>query len=95
MVSLSSVKVNYQHNPVGIQSIEQIGWKLCSDQKNVLQLSYQLQLASDKDFHDLIYDSGITVSLSADFTLKNRFCRIEKHLFFLVFIFHAPLCAVS
>lgn len=62
MVSLSSVKVNYQHNPVGIQSIEQIGWKLCSDQKNVLQLSYQLQLASDKDFHDLIYDSGITVS---------------------------------
>lgn len=62
MVSLSSVKINDQQNPVGIQSIEQIGWKIHSDRKNVLQLSYRYQLASDKDFQNLIYDSGIVNS---------------------------------
>lgn len=62
MVSLSSVKINDQQNPVGIQSVEQIGWKIHSDRKNVLQLSYRYQLASDKDFQNLIYDSGIVNS---------------------------------
>lgn len=62
MVSLSSVIINDQHNPVGIQSVQQIGWKIHSDQRNVLQLGYHLQLASDKDFQDLLYDSGIVTS---------------------------------
>lgn len=62
MVSLSSVKVNYQHDPVGIRSVEQIGWKIHSDQKDVFQTGYHLQMASDKAFRDILYDSGMIAS---------------------------------
>lgn len=40
----------------------QFAWELVSDKKNVKQKSYELQIAKDADFTDLIYNSGKTES---------------------------------
>ena len=62
MLGVSRILINYQENPVGIEKIEQIGWVIESDQKNVIQKSYELQISRDETFDSLIYDSGVTDS---------------------------------
>lgn len=58
MVKILEIRINYQKNPTGIQEIEQIGWEIRSDERNVFQTAYKLQVALDKEFEQLIYDSG-------------------------------------
>lgn len=55
MVSVTKIRVNYLENPVGIQTVDQLGWVLVSDKSNVMQESYQLQIAHDSGFEDLIW----------------------------------------
>ena len=59
MVRLSSLRVNMQDEPVGIENIEQFSWTIISDRYNVKQESYELQIATDSRFRELYYDSGI------------------------------------
>lgn len=58
MVKVSEIRINYQKNPTGIEQIGQIGWKILSDQKNVFQKGYELQIAEEARFENLIYSSG-------------------------------------
>lgn len=77
MVRISKIMINYQENPVGIEKIEQIGWVIGSDQKNVSQKSYELQIAADSGFADLVYDSGkVDSSESAHVTLGPDECKL-------------------
>ena len=62
MVRLSSLSVNMQDEPVGIENIEQFSWTITSDRYNVKQESYELQIATDSRFRELYYDSGIMYS---------------------------------
>lgn len=57
MISISRILINFQENPIGIQELQQIGWNILSDKKNVIQKSYQLQIGTDERFTSLIYDS--------------------------------------
>lgn len=59
MVTVSLININYLENPVGIQKIEQIGWKIESDKKNVFQTRYKIQIALDKDFEQCIYETNM------------------------------------
>lgn len=62
MVKISRVTVNYQENPVGIEKLEQIGWKFTDEKRNVVQKAYELQIAGDLAFEELLYDSGRVAS---------------------------------
>lgn len=71
MVNISKILINYQENPVGIERIEQVGWSMVSDQQNVIQYSYELQIAEDEEFAQQIYDSGrVESEVSAHVTPK-------------------------
>ncbi len=58
MVKIDRIRINYQDDPVGIDRINDISWKILSEQRDVFQKSYRLQIAENADFTDLLYDSG-------------------------------------
>ena len=47
-----------KNNPIGIDSkVVKISWQLESNNRNVKQLAYQLQVAKDRDFEIIMFDS--------------------------------------
>lgn len=58
MIKISSLKINYQQEPVGIRCVEQIHWQLYSEEPNVFQTSYEVQIASDNTFQNILYQTG-------------------------------------
>ena len=58
MIEVKELRVNNQVNPVGIGKIEVVGWKLVSSARNVRQKMYEIQIAEDRKFSCVIYDSG-------------------------------------
>ncbi len=62
MLTTDPVKVNYMLNPIGITGEPQFGWIIKSDRKNVIQKTYRLQIASDGNFNNMVYDSGVIES---------------------------------
>lgn len=58
MLKVKKIHMDYQVNPVGVEAMPQFGWELESDRRNVVQTSYRLQIAADRAFSELIYDSG-------------------------------------
>lgn len=54
--------MDYEKDPVGVEQMPQFGWEIESKRKNVIQKSYQLQIALDDKFQQLIYDSGVVNS---------------------------------
>ena len=53
MVKIGRIRINYQDNPVGIDRINDISWKILSEQRDVSQKSYRLQFAENAVFTDL------------------------------------------
>lgn len=63
MFVVYDVRTEYRKNPLGIDVKEpRISWKLKSDQKNVKQQTYHLQVSSDESFDEIIWDSGVIQS---------------------------------
>lgn len=58
MLAIKKIYMDYETAPVGVSHMPQFAWELVSDKKNVKQKSYELQIAKDADFTDLIYNSG-------------------------------------
>ena len=58
MLTINKIYMDYETAPVGVAHMPQFGWEFGSDRKNVKQESYQLQIAKDKTFQNLIFDSG-------------------------------------
>ena len=58
MLTVKTIYMDYETAPVGVSHMPQFAWELTSDKKNVKQESYELQIAKDADFTDLIYNSG-------------------------------------
>lgn len=59
MAEIYDLRINNQKNPIGIERIEEIGWKIHSDRRNVRQKSYEIQIAKDSEFRSKIFDSGV------------------------------------
>lgn len=59
MVKITKILINYQKRPIGLTSIDQVGWSIESDQKEVFQKSYHLQISEDSEFTKSVYDSGV------------------------------------
>lgn len=60
MLKITDIRVNYLENPAGIKGNIQVGWLLNSDNRNVVQTSYQVQIAKELDFNHPVFDSGET-----------------------------------
>lgn len=61
MTQATKLKVNYLERPMGIERVFQVGWQLASQERDVRQQSYRLQIA-EGDFATLLYDSGVVQS---------------------------------
>lgn len=58
MLKIGKVTMDYQDQPTGTAGMPQFGWVLLSDGRNVVQTAYQLQLAADACFQELLSDTG-------------------------------------
>jgi alpha-L-rhamnosidase len=62
MLKIERIHIDYETNPAGVTGSPQFGWEIVSEKRNVRQASYQLQLAKDNGFTDIVYDSGEVMS---------------------------------
>lgn len=62
MIRVYDLQVNGQKDPVGIERLEEIGWKMQSNRRNVKQKMYEIQIAADAGFDLLLYNSGKVLS---------------------------------
>ena len=58
MIEITEILINYQNAPVGIECVEQVGWKFCSNNRNVKQAAYQIQIAGDLNYTEILFDTG-------------------------------------
>ena len=59
MLNITKVLVDYEEQQIGITHVPQFSWAIKSDRRNVVQTSYQLQIALDTAFENVVYDSGV------------------------------------
>ncbi|MDO4272980.1 MAG: family 78 glycoside hydrolase catalytic domain [Eubacteriales bacterium] len=62
MLRITEILMDYENSQVGITHVPQFGWVLESDKRNVIQDSYELEIAKDICFTDKIYASGKVLS---------------------------------
>ena len=62
MLSVKELYMDYEKNPVGIDHVPQFGWIIEGSGRGIVQSGCQLQIASDKEFTGILYDSGMTDS---------------------------------
>ena len=59
MITIYDLKTNGMKNLLGTDKISPVfSWKLSSDETDVRQESYQIQVATDLNFKELVWDSG-------------------------------------
>ncbi len=64
-LKIYDLSVEHKKNPMGLETQNpRLSWKIRSEQKNVLQQAYRIQVASVRDFPttDLVWESGKTES---------------------------------
>lgn len=61
MLKITDLTTDYRNRPVGLDVSPRFGWKLQSDRKGVLQISYRIT-AIDSDTKQQIWDSGVVMS---------------------------------
>ncbi|WP_058308450.1 family 78 glycoside hydrolase catalytic domain [Gracilibacillus massiliensis] len=68
MLQVQDLRTEYRKNPIGIDvTAPRISWKLSSDKRNVMQASYQIQVAEDDAFEKLVWNSGKVDSDKSNF----------------------------
>lgn len=59
MITIYNLKTNGMKNLLGTDKVSPVfSWKLSSDETDVRQESYQIQVATDLNFNELVWDSG-------------------------------------
>lgn len=59
MLYISDLRTEYLENPIGLDEKKpRFSWILKSDRKNVIQKTYHLETAKDRNFKDIVWDSG-------------------------------------
>jgi len=61
MLEAYCLRTEYRENPLGLDTKKpRLGWKLRSDNANVMQIAYRLQFSSNLHFTNVTWDSGRT-----------------------------------
>lgn len=72
MLSISHLLLNNVVFLMGVKDLPIISWKIKSAKKNTHQVSYQLQIGVNMEFHHTIFDSGwVTSNESVNITFPN------------------------
>jgi alpha-L-rhamnosidase len=59
MLEVYNLRCEYKYNPVGIDvKNPRISWVIKSDERNVLQTAYQIQVSTDEEFKCIVWDTG-------------------------------------
>ncbi|OKP99100.1 glycoside hydrolase family 78 protein [Paenibacillus sp. P46E] len=59
MLKVQKLRVEYKENPVGLDVRHpRISWQLQSEERNVMQQSYDIQISAEPDFGSLLWTSG-------------------------------------
>lgn len=58
MLRITEIRINHLREPKGIGGNLVVGWKIVSDHVNVVQKRYQLQIARDSNFAEVLFDTG-------------------------------------
>lgn len=83
MLKVTEIRMDYQKKPVGVAGMPLFSWKIESDRKAVLQKEYQLQIAVDPEFTEVIYDSGWTISQESVGVKVQKVTLISCHPYFV------------
>ncbi len=62
MLQVTTLHMDYESEVIGTVRLPQFGWVITSDRRGVSQNAYQLQIARDTQFNNLVYDSGVVRS---------------------------------
>lgn len=62
MKTIYALRTNSMSNPIGLDLPPKFGWKMKSDEYNVIQTAYRIEISENSDFSDIIYDSGKVIS---------------------------------
>ena len=63
MLSVYDVRIEYQKNPIGIDVREpRVSWKIKSDDRNIRQATYQIQVSKEESFDNVVWDSDEVAS---------------------------------
>lgn len=58
MIRISELRMNYQKELMAVTEVPQFNWMIDSEARNVRQKAYQLQIAKEDTFQEIVYDSG-------------------------------------
>ncbi len=73
MLEVQDLRTEYQKNPIGIDvNHPRISWKLTSNNRNVMQTSYRIQIALDDSFENILWDSQRVTSDQSNFITLNE-----------------------
>lgn len=86
MLKVKDLRCEYQKNPVGIDVLNpRISWKLESDARNVMQHTYQIQVADDEQFSEVLWDSDpVTSEQSNQIVLEGLGLASRKRYYYRV-----------
>ncbi|MGE6598093.1 family 78 glycoside hydrolase catalytic domain [Bacillus proteolyticus] len=86
MLTIKKILCDNKINPIGIDSkAVKISWQLESNNRNVKQRAYQLQVAKDKDFENIVFDSQkVETDQSLHIPINSFLYRTETRYFYRV-----------
>ena len=85
MLTIKNVTLNYAQELNGVESMPVVGWVIGSDNNNVEQMSWHMQISQDSAFNDIIFDSGTVASgQSQNITLNAIDLKNSTHYFLRV-----------
>ncbi len=79
MLELKEILINYELGHTVLTELEQIGFRVVSDENSVYQIGYNLEIALDSDFEKIVYNSGfVETNDSMNIKLTNEVSKIES-----------------
>ena len=58
MLIITQILLDYEEVQCGITHMPQLSWSMASDKRNVVQDWYQVQIAADAGFENILYETG-------------------------------------
>lgn len=74
MLTIQNLLISMLPNPSGITELPLISYHIESSLSDTYQTSYQLQIATDGEFHSIVYDSGYVKSENSIHITPTGFC---------------------
>lgn len=83
MLQVYDLRCEYRVNPIGIDVKKpRISWKIKADSRNVMQKNYQIQVAEDRAFSIILWDSGEVLSDQSNHIVLDEVKLVSRHRYY-------------